>query len=1128
MGGSSSAPVRAIKPSDGVDDEEAACRRQLEPGRGDPDSIAISGCSEPSKVGLRCDPTTGSWELEDEEGGRKNLSDEVVNWFKSRNSETLKGSLAFVPWIVQQSYFEGGLDEGKIIMHRGSGAVVFSDASGFTALTERLAVKSNGAELLSQCLTAFFTPLINLINAYRGDVIKFSGDALTIYFPAVDDTAASRTRVQVPPHGSFGLPDLGPMATAVLRAAACCIEIHKRLHMFDTGVDGVRLCLHIGVGCGEVTMLQVGGAIPPETHVPRFEYIIAGNPIEQISIAEPLAKNGETCLSPQAWEHVSDCVIEDTGRSLERPDFHLLLKMDEQKYTFPTIKYSAMERDCRAEKQFKLSELNVIRRYIPSAVFKQIEGGTLTYVNEMRNISTIFISGSGIDVSSDEGALVAHELMSSIQRVCYSHEGTLNKFVIDDKGMLFLLVFGLPPLVHTDDPTRAVLSCFEMVKTFERFKLIGRFGVTTGRSYCGVCGSAQRMEYTVLGDPVNLSARLMANAPQGGILIDEATTRLCTRELLCEELPAIRVKGKTNPITIFRPRQKGPPEYIGLEPTGSGRVSFPWYDRPLSISQQISMTEESLAVALKENVAQLCSVSGWDGLLKVQKLLGGEFSVDLHRKPAAVPKSSMSSSLSSPPDGSPFANGGVVVIEGNDGMGKIELAEHMVLYAGHEFSMLPVFGTMGPRIADLDRFGIELLLSTIGVFRHLDPHMPRSDLDALQRILPEHLAGIMPQVREAFEGKADEERRRALLKPLVELVASLLEILRKKTSVLVVLQLVFGTSLFGKTLESFAPFWTMAAILARVAESGCGHGDKPVVVTFLVKQADHNHPSVRKAIQNDWLVKLNELSDDNCVEYMAAYLRGSPDMVPPELNKFIAKLSLGNPLYIRETIDQLLSNEYIKIVREADGKPITIKCHHDLDGINIASWGQTAMVGNTVCLLESLDPLEAAVLKMSTCFEGAFTLPDLAASTRSRWAGATQFDYLRIFRAIQNLVKRGILEVPLVVSKEKEQLVSPSSSYGGGMMGSPSSYSVAASASAGGGSTGLEQAKLQTFEMKNMLIRKVGGSMVLEAQKKVVKRQALIDRTLSRDLPARMEEVRTKRLEPHIPWYYENVLAKGA
>ena len=45
-------------------------------------------------------------------------------------------------------------------------------------------------------------------------------------------------------------------------------EIHRRLHMFDTGVDGVFLCLHIGVGCGELTILQLGGVVPPENAAP--------------------------------------------------------------------------------------------------------------------------------------------------------------------------------------------------------------------------------------------------------------------------------------------------------------------------------------------------------------------------------------------------------------------------------------------------------------------------------------------------------------------------------------------------------------------------------------------------------------------------------------------------------------------------------------------------------------------------------------------------------------------------------------------------------------------------------------------------------------------------------------------
>jgi len=1062
--------------------------------------------TEASKGTILCTPALGSgYELEDSDGNRKPLSEDVLDWFQRRNRKTLEGSLAFVPWILQQSYFDGGLEEGSVVTHRGSGAVVFSDASGFTALTERLAKKSNGAELLSQCLTAFFTPLINLINAYRGDVIKFSGDALTIYFPAVDDTTGPRStsKMQVPPHGSYGLPDLGPMTTAVLRASACCLEIHKRLHMFDTGVDDVRLCLHIGVGCGQVTILQVGGVVPPETHVARCEYLIAGPPIEQISIAEPLAKNGETCLSPQAWDHVRGCVVEDTSRALDdRPEYHLLLKMDESKYTFPTIKYSAMERDTRREKQFALTELSVIRRYIPSAVFKQIEGGTLTYVNEMRTISTIFISGSGVDVSTDAGALVAQELMASVQRICYAMEGTLNKFVIDDKGMLFLLVYGLPPLVHTDDPTRAVLSCFEMVKMFKRLDLTGKFGVTTGRAYCGCCGSAQRMEYTVLGDVVNLSARLMANAPKDDILTDETTKIASAREVQFSVLAPIRVKGKSNPISIYQPRPKDQPQYIGLGP--HGKIHFPWYERPLQLSKAVGGEDETSApnkkCQFKANVTQICDLPGWEGINKLQNLLGGKYSAELHRRQNCTSTQAATASRDRPPASSPFSNGGVVTIVGATGMGKIELAEHLVVHAATQLHMMPVFGSIGPTLNDQERLGVELLRSTVGVFRLFNSSLPESDLDALTKLIPGHLHGILPEVKEAFAGQIIEERRITILMKIVDLFCSLLEILREQTALVIVLQLEHGTSLFEKTLKGLNCFWTVVSRLTKVAmpQGGTGSGGdaKPIVLAILAQEADSStHPTIKTAINKGWHIELKGLPEDACNEYMCTYLGVPKSMMPHPLQQFIQKISLGNPLYIRETIDQMLIHEHIKLHFNSAGAPESLQYHQDLEGINIADWGQTAMVGETICLLESLDPLQAAVLKMSTVFTGTFSLPDLASSSCSRWAGATHFDYLRLFKAIQDLVKRHILEVA-GSNRSATDLVTP---------------------------------KLQVFEVKNVLIRKVGAYMLLEAQKKVVKRQALIDRTLSRDLPARMEAVYSKRLEPHIPWYYESVLTnKGA
>mmetsp|Transcript_43998 Transcript_43998/g.71295 ORF Transcript_43998/g.71295 Transcript_43998/m.71295 type:complete len:1060 (+) Transcript_43998:80-3259(+) len=1027
------------------------------------------------------------------------LNESVRSWFDEQNGSTLEGALAFVPFILQQAYYEGNLDEKQIVIHHGEGGVVFSDASGFTALTEKLAKKSNGAELLSQCLTAFFTPLIDLINAYRGDTIKFSGDALTIYFPSVDDSNKELCPLYnhtVPAHGSYDIPELSPMATAVLRASACCIEIHKRLHMFETGVDDVRLCLHIGVGCGEIRILQVGGIVPPETHIPRIEYLISGAPLEQISIAEPLAKNGETCLSPDAWELVKDCVIE--GRPLEdRPDFHLLLRMDESCYTFPTIKYATQLYDTRHEKCFKLKELNITRRYIPSAVFKQIECGTLNYVNEMRKVSVIFINGSGLDVMSEKGPRLAQELMSSVQKICYAHEGTLNKFLIDDKGMLFLLVFGLPPLVHPDDPTRAVLATMELTQVFKRMDLIGRFGVTTGRSYCGVCGSAKRMEYTVLGDCVNLSARLMSNAPPLGVLTDEETSKHSTGEVLFKALAPIKVKGKSNAINIFKPSLRESTGQIGL--TVERKIRFPWYDNPIDGSD---VRAKDPVADCKKKVQNLCSISKWSAMAKVSEMLGSPANKALSEQDPII---ATNAPRIKAPANSPFADGGVVVMEGPTGVGRMELGEHIITHCATQFQQLPVFGTMGPRPGDSTRMVVELLRSTVAIFRQLNASMPTDDVQALVQVVPSQHAGAMPVIRDLLSSRImDKAGQAEAFDKALEVVIALLAILKKQTPLLVVLVFAKGSNLFESTFKADADiFWNATGAINKLVKTEKQMACLILCPTLEVNSSAMNSSAVRDAKASNSCIKLSGLPEEFIPEYMANYL-GLPverdattQTLPRQLRLFVAQVTMGNPLYIRETLDQLIQDQYIKV---QPGQCVTLGTF-PLDKIDIAAWNHTSMVGGTVCGIEKLDPIEAAALKMSTCFEGPFTLPDLAASSCSQWGGATHFDLLRLFRSTNKLIEKDFIQ--RVPAPER---------------GTPRN--------SGSQDTKSKFGEMPYFQMTSALVRTVGAAMVLEAQKKSVKRNALIDRVLKSDLPERMQALEAKKLVQHIPWYYERALRR--
>jgi hypothetical protein len=562
--------------------------------------------------------------------------------------------------------------------------------------------------------------------------------------------------------------------------------------------------------------------------------------------------------------------------------------------------------------------------------------------------------------------------------------------------------------------------------------------------------------------------------------------------VIYNRLNPIKVKGKTNPIPVFSPSEKPSAQCIGLTP--EGKIRFPWYEYPLDGSD---ITADDVAATAKSKVVHLCGIAKWSAIVRVQDMLGGTFNKALHQQEQKI---SNAPAQASAPAGSPFAEGGIIVMEGEVGMGKIELAEHICMHAAMRFQMMPIFGTMGPRPNGSVRLAVELLQSTLGVFRRLDSSMPRDDVQALTRVVPANLAGSLQILQAPLSGRTAKAagNSKEILSTAVDVVIALLKELKNKTPILVVLQFGSGTSLFPKTMiEDEQTFWNVTAKLSQLVQS-----ERRIAGLVLCRKAtEDSNPAVKLAKSTNSFLTLVGLTDDNVSQYMSNYLNIPEQIIPSILRTFVTKMTLGNPLYIRETLDQLQVDQHIFINRGANGQARNVECK-ELAKINIAAWNHTAMVGGTVCTLESLEPIEAAALKMSTCFLGPFALPDLAASNCSPWGGATRFDALRLYRATRKLVLMGIIETvdsPPKDSRMDEEAQSPRNRPFG---------------------------STQYFQMNNMLIRTVGAAMVLESQRKAVKRNALIDRVLKQDLPKRMEELAAKKSVHHIPWYYEQAMRR--
>lgn len=209
------------------------------------------------------------------------------------------------------------------------------------------------------------------------------------------------------------------------------------------------------------------------------------------------------------------------------------------------------------------------RGYLPRAALDRIEAGHLGWLAELRRVSIVFAEIVGLDAMADADAL--HQLLCALRDAVYRHEGSLRQFIADDKGTVIIAAFGLPPLAHEDEPARAVEAGMALVRAARGRGAQVAAGVTTATVFCGPVGNERRREYAVVGDGVNLAARLMKAAVAWGVLCDEPTARLAAGRLALEALPPITVKGKAAP-GCAACSSRSPPAEAGSSPS--------WRERP--------------------------------------------------------------------------------------------------------------------------------------------------------------------------------------------------------------------------------------------------------------------------------------------------------------------------------------------------------------------------------------------------------------------------------------------------------------------------------------------------------------------------------------------------------------------
>lgn len=198
-----------------------------------------------------------------------------------------------------------------------------------------------------------------------------------------------------------------------------------------------------------------------------------------------------------------------------------------------------------------------LRFFVHDGARDAIEQNCLSYLAELRQVVTMFIEILDLEEDFSQGLLQRPQFVSCTILNCLGRfGGSLRQFVIDDKGFIAIAAFGLSGSSHEDNSIRAVETALRIRHILNGDGISVRFGVTSGRVFCGLVGTGDRCEYAMMGSSVNLAARFMSNAPANEMIVSHEIYIETLHEFEYNHLTKIIAKGYDNPVPAYSPTKR--------------------------------------------------------------------------------------------------------------------------------------------------------------------------------------------------------------------------------------------------------------------------------------------------------------------------------------------------------------------------------------------------------------------------------------------------------------------------------------------------------------------------------------------------------------------------------------------
>ncbi|KAL7674100.1 hypothetical protein ACOME3_000380 [Neoechinorhynchus agilis] len=429
------------------------------------------------------------------------------------------------------------------------GAVMFSDVSGFTAMSQRYASSPHfNVDDMASDFNDYLREITTVVLQHGGDIYKFAGDAILVLWNA--SKRSSRHNFQF----------------CVRRALDCALTLQKRFCNRPTMV-GTELSIKSGISYGQYTCYVLRCKNPVYTgkmeddrvarwlrggYIDSNYYVCYGDAINHSNDCEHMCECQDIVIDIRVWRaaeldnsYYGEVIMDDAQRKFILVKGYTETISNESRFwPFENV----IERAVLKNLKYGETDFDYHYDFIIKPVRKQLTGNnTWELMSELRHLTIVFIQIETRELDTDGLMQLLQSVVSTIYTLIVDFGGLLTKVLMFDKGLSFLCAFGLPASSKPNQEERGLkfaAYAHEKLSSKEFEVILSRsVGVTSGVCFCGIVGNHERCEYTVIGREVNLAARLMVAYPN--IVSCDRTTFYKSRmiESQFEILPEKFLKG---------------------------------------------------------------------------------------------------------------------------------------------------------------------------------------------------------------------------------------------------------------------------------------------------------------------------------------------------------------------------------------------------------------------------------------------------------------------------------------------------------------------------------------------------------------------------------------------------------